>query len=352
MSQVEKIQEKNNVLRGDAVVGPQGAYRGQPVTMIQDLVPSAVQLASSVAGFEATKQKLRSSILNRIIVTKKIFKEKESILATDTERLGQQKQSKKYKETYGELNRMQYKPEYEREENQDELRNMLLYKVSEAFGEVTEQDNILEYAIAMNDVERINFETEIGQVKKMIAFFSEPEKNFINVGFANTERMNWIDKLASLEKDLHTNTLLKKQLLRAQELLRKTHKREIYDGYNLIPKAAAILDQQYGGGENMSSAVSLAVSYRDEVLNMGNPLDVFEVFILRQEKKREDFRVYLDSMIALFGVDMASANPSRSKEELRSVREGLFHVEICGQIYDSVGALGHDIRRMFADIKE
>ncbi|MDR0418429.1 MAG: hypothetical protein LBH08_03285 [Puniceicoccales bacterium] len=351
MSQIEGIQKKNDTPQGNVTVGPQGTYRGQPVTIIQDLAPSAIQLASNVAGFEATKQKSRNSILNRTIVTKKIFKEKENILATYTERLGQQKQSKRYKETYGELNRMQYKLEYEREENQDELRNMLLYKVSEVFGEVTEQDNVLEYAIAMNDIERINFETEIGQVKKMIALFSEPEKNFINIGFANTERMNWIDKLTSLEKNLHTHNLLKKQLLRAQELLRKTHKREIYDGYNLIPKAAAILNQQYGDDGNAPNAISLAVSYRDEVLNMKNSLDIFEVFILRQEKKREDFRTYLDSMIALFGIDMASTNPSRSKEELRSVRDGLFHIEICGQIYDSVGVLGHDIRRIFEDTK-
>jgi hypothetical protein len=82
MSQVEKIQEGNGVFRGNAIIGPQGTYRGQSVTVIQDLAPSAVQLASNIAGFEATKQKLRSSILNRTIVTKKIFKEKENILAT------------------------------------------------------------------------------------------------------------------------------------------------------------------------------------------------------------------------------------------------------------------------------
>jgi hypothetical protein len=38
--------------------------------------------------------------------------------------------------------------------NQDPVRNRLLYRVSKAFGAVTKQ----EYAIAMNDVERINIE--------------------------------------------------------------------------------------------------------------------------------------------------------------------------------------------------
>jgi hypothetical protein len=45
---------------------------------------------------------------------------------------------------------------------------------------------------------------------------------------------------------------------------------------------------------------------------------------------------------------MASANPSRSREELHNVRDGLFRIEICGQIYDNVGTLGRNIRRMFS----
>jgi hypothetical protein len=53
-------------------------------------------------------------------------------------------------------------------------------------------------------------------------------------------------------------------------------------------------------------------------------------------------------MIALFGIDIASSNPSRSQEELRNVRDGLFRIEICGQIYDSVGVLGREVRRMFS----
>jgi hypothetical protein len=347
MAEVKKVQGSGE--RSDRGIGSvQGTYRGQPITIVRDTSPSAIQLASNIAGFEATKRKLREPLLQRHIVSKKVFKEKEKILATYTERLGQTKQSRQYKEVYADLARQRYKPEYRDGENQDALRNILLYKVAENFGEVTEQDNVLEYALATHALERETLEVEIAQVKKMIDFFANPPPNSINVGFANSERMKWAEKLTTLEDNLQTSDSFRTQLLRAKELLQNTHKKEIRDGYNLIPKAAAILNQRYGNGGAPESAVSFAATYRDEVLAMTNPLDVFETFICRQEKKREHFRPYIDSMIALFGVDMASSNPSRSKEELKNVRDGLFHIEICGQIYDSVGTLGRNIRRLFS----
>ncbi|MDR2372306.1 MAG: hypothetical protein LBD60_04115 [Puniceicoccales bacterium] len=346
MAEVKKVQRggRNN----SQVTNVQGTYRGQSVVIVQDSSPSAIQLASNIAGLEATKQKLREPLLRRYIVSKKVFREKEKILITYTERLGQGKQSRHYKEVYADLSRQRYKPEYQNEENQDALRDILLYKVAENFGEVTEQDNILEYALATHTLERETLEVEIAQVKKMIDFFSNPPIHTINMGFTNSERMRWTEKLSALEDSLQRSDAFKTQLLRARELLQKTHKKEIRDGYNLIPKAAAILNQQYGDGSAPESAVSFAATYRDEVLDMTNPLDVFETFIRRQEKKRESFRPYIDSMIALFGIDMASSNPSRSKEELRHVRDGLFRIEICGQIYDNVGILGRNIRRMFS----
>jgi hypothetical protein len=346
MAEVKKVQRggRNN----SQVTNVQGTYRGQSVVIVQDSSPSAIQLASNIAGLEAIKQKWREPLLRRYIVSKKVFREKEKILITYTERLGQGKQSRHYKEVYADLSRQRYKPEYQNKENQDALRDILLYKVAENFGEVTEQDNILEYALATHTLERETLEVEIAQVKKMIDFFSNPPIHTINVGFTNSERMRWTEKLSALEDSLQTSDAFKTQLLRARELLQKTHKKEIRDGYNLIPKAAAILNQQYGDGSAPESAVSFAATYRDEVLDMTNPLDVFETFIRRQEKKRESFRPYIDSMIALFGADMASSNPSRSKEELRHVRDGLFRIEICGQIYDNIGILGRNIRRMFS----
>jgi hypothetical protein len=347
MAEVKKVQRSTGG-SDKSVAGVQGIYRGQPVVIVQDSSLSAIQLASNIAGFEATKKKLREPLLQRHIVSKKVFQEKEKVLVNYTERLGQGKQSRRYKEVYADLARQRYKPEYRSEENQDALRDILLYKIAENFGEVTEQDNILEYALATHAIERETFATEIVQVKKMIEFFSNPPANTVNVGFANSEHMKWTEKLTALENSLQTSDSFKTQLLCARELLQKTHKQEIRDGYNLIPKAAAVLNQQYGDGGATVSAVSFAATYRDEVLSMTNPLDVFETFIRRQEKKRESFRPYIDSMIALFGIDMASANPSRSQEELQNVRDGLFRIEICGQIYDSIGTLGRNIRRMFS----
>jgi type III secretion system TyeA family effector delivery regulator len=351
MAEVKKVQ-KSGSRSGQLVAPMQGAYRGQPVAIIHDTQPSAIQLANNIAGFTATRQKLREPILRRHIVSKKVFREKEKVLAAYTERLGQTQQTRQYKEVYADLARQQYKPEYREENNQDALRDLLLYKVAENFGEVTEQDNVLEYAIATHRIDRETLEVEIAQVKKMLEFFSNPPTNTINIGFANSERIKWNEKLATLEDSLKASDVFQIQLLRAKELLQKTHEQEIRDGYNLIPKAAAILSQQTGDSGAAQGAINLAVTYRDEVLVMMNPLDIFETFIHRQEKKRESFRPYVDSMIALFGIDMASSNPSRSQEELRNVRNGLFRIEICGQIYDSIGTLGGEIRRIFFETKK
>jgi hypothetical protein len=347
MAAVKKVQ-RGAEGKGKTIASVQGTYRGQPVVFIPESSPSAIHLASNIAGLAATKQKFRESILQRHIVSKKVFREKEKILTTYTDRLGQGKQSRRYKEVYGDLARQRYKPEYQGDENQDALRDILLYKIAENFGEVTEQDNILEYALTTHALDRETLEVEIAQVKKMINFFSNPPANTINSGFANSERIKWSEKLTALEGSLQTSDCFKTQLLRARELLQKTHRQEIRDGYNLIPKAAAILNQQYGDGGASVSALTFAVTYRDEVLAMMNPIDVFETFIQRQEKKRENFRLYIDSMIALLGFDIASANPSRSREELHNVREGIFRIEICGQMYGNVGTLGENIHRIFS----
>ncbi|UPA28776.1 MAG: hypothetical protein LW808_001780 [Verrucomicrobiota bacterium] len=325
-----------------------GKYRGQAVSNVLVNTESITQLASQIAGYEAVRQRQRPDLLARKVESKKIFRAKEKVLAEYTERLGQRSQSKRYKETYAEFNRWQYKEEFE--ENPEKLRDEILYKVAGNFGEVTEQDNLLEYAIATNEIDREHLEGAVVQTKNMIAYYNAPEKYRLDLGFANTERLRWEKKLQTLETNLKSNTLLKEQLQQAQVELRKIHRQEIRDGYNLIPKAAAIAMQF--GDDSGDTAISLAIAYRDEILTIKNPLDVFEIFIKRQEQKRERFRPYIDSMIALFGYDMSSANPSRSREELSGVRDSLYRVEICGQVYDSVGDVYAGIQHLFPEVQE
>ncbi|MDE6576323.1 MAG: hypothetical protein K2L24_02905 [Opitutales bacterium] len=344
--EVTKIGEEGHTV----TMGPpvHGKYRGQAVSNILVNTESITQLASQIAGYEAVRQRQRPDLLARKVESKKIFRAKEKVLAEYTERLGQRSQSKRYKETYAELNRWQYKEEFE--ENPEKLRDDILYKVAGNFGEVTEQDNLLEYAIATNEIDREHLEGAVVQTKNMIAYYSAPEKYRLDLGFANTESLRWEKKLQTLETNLKSNTLLKEQLQQAQIELRKIHRQEIRDGYNLIPKAAAIAMQF--GDDSGDTAISLAIAYRDEILTIKNPLDVFEIFIKRQEQKRERFRPYIDSMIALFGYDMSSANPSRSREELSGVRNSLYRVEICGQVYDSVGDVYAGIQHLFPEVQE
>lgn len=329
----------------DSDPSTQGVYRGQGVRIVNDNAPSITQLPSELAGFLALKEKRRDDLLQRSIVTKKFFRQREEVLNFYTERLGQQHQSRQYKETYNEFNRSKYK-----EENKDDpehFRETISYQIAGTFGEVTEQDNFLAYALATNELDKVALETEREQVQEMIQFFSDPSQHTMNVGIANSERLRWEAKLSEIDEALQHNLFLHEQLELSRKKLLELHRKEIRDGYNLIPKAIEILNQQNNGELSSESAISLAISYRDEILAMKNPLDVFETFIKRQESKREEFRPYIDSMIALFGYDMASANPSRSKEELGGVRDSLFRIEICGQIYDQVGTIGKEIRRLF-----
>ena len=341
MSHVDRVgRGKGSVTQSNAV---QGTYRGQIVVNPMTDAPSLIDLAAELSGFQLTSQQQRKNLLERQVISQKTFKEKEKVLLHYTSRLGQERESKKYKESYQALQRLQYKEEYK--ENPKKLCETILHDIAGAFGEVTEQDNLIEYALATNAIDRQRIQNEIEQVSKMIEVFSNPEGQNINVGFANSERIKWTDKLNALQDNLQTNQLLHDQLTEAQTSLKTLHRQEIRDGYNLIPKALSIIEQY--GQDMQESAISLAIAYRDEVLTMKTPLEVFEVFFERQKNKRESFRPYIDSMIALFGCDMSSANPSRSKEELYGVRDSLFRVEICGQTFDNVGVLGKNIRKMF-----
>ena len=50
----------------------------------------------------------------------------------------------------------------------------------------------------------------------------------------------------------------------------------------------------------------------------------------------KDFNKTVHMLLELLGRDMESANPSRERDLLMAVREGLFRVEIAGQLFDII----------------
>lgn len=50
----------------------------------------------------------------------------------------------------------------------------------------------------------------------------------------------------------------------------------------------------------------------------------------------KDFNQTVHMLLELLGRDMESANPSRERDLLMAVREGLFRVEIAGQLFDII----------------
>ena len=73
---------------------------------------------------------------------------------------------------------------------------------------------------------------------------------------------------------------------------------------------------------------------------MSQKLPIFSKRERPEESKFEtkDFYKAVHMMIELLGRDMESANPSRDKSALIVVREGLFRVEVAGQLFGRIRA--------------
>ncbi|MDR1413854.1 MAG: hypothetical protein LBI56_02880 [Puniceicoccales bacterium] len=75
----------------------------------------------------------------------------------------------------------------------------------------------------------------------------------------------------------------------------------------------------------------------------------------KQKKETEEidsksFNKTVHMLIELLGRDMESANPSRDKDVLVVVREGLFRVEVAGQLFEHVKTFYNLLLRHFPEI--
>ena len=343
MSGVSKVELENSDLLS-TIVG--GTFRGEKVLKVPTPYASAVTAAAYNSGVIAAHQRDTKSILERKIESKEIFQKKEKILYTYLEKLGQFQNRTAYMETFSDLDRRKYQDNFQPPIQEDLLVHSVIEIVAQNFPEVTEQDNVLFYSIDINRVEQENLSIQIEQTKAMIQFWEEPQKNGVSQSLANTELIKYQGKLQALEIASERNKILLEVLIAAEKKLKHDHFTQIRDGYNIIPKAISTFGQD--PSQTSASAIRLAMSYRDEILQMTNPLELFEIFIKRYEDQSVSFKNYILSMMALLGTDISSVNPSRSPTQLQSVRDGLFFLEICGQIYDNIGQLESNLQLYFS----
>ncbi|MDR2735556.1 MAG: hypothetical protein LBB20_01795 [Puniceicoccales bacterium] len=321
-----------------------GSYQGQEVKLHEKTL-SAIELADRMDDFVAAKIRPRTSIKDRKIETKKKIKEKEKILSKVINRLGGFQNADKYKNFESTVRRMMNRSLLEEDAKKSEgpIHDIILKQAANDFGEVTEQDNVIQYAFEAEELEQFSAESELRQVEKM-----QKRLEGRTDSFAVQKKQELGEQVNSIKASINSSKLFQEELNIAQAKLNKHHGKEIKDGYNIIPKAAELLkEQQLNGQDNELSPTALAADYRDEVLKMDNPLDLFENFYKKHEGRKENFDRYIDSMIELLGRDMESANPSRSMEELRAVRDGLFRIEISGQAHNDIGMLAENIKKTF-----
>ncbi|MDR0445359.1 MAG: hypothetical protein LBG98_03720 [Puniceicoccales bacterium] len=333
--------------------GATGIYRGSSVTVHTDS-SSPISTAKSFTDFVAAQIHHPKPLSQRTFESYHKIKNKEKLLSRASQRLGDTQDTTKYKAFGSQLQRMQQQArdqgslgEYAQHPtlNGEPIATLILQRVSKEFGEVTEQDNVLHYAL---EAETLEYESQ-GQE------YQQLEKSLLKLNnrtdpAAIQRRSELSERQKSLKASMLASSLFQKEIGSAIDKLRKAHSQEIKDGYNIIPKAAELLKAQKG---NNAEAVALATAYREEALKMRNPYDVLENFLKNGEGKKKNFKDYIAMMIELLGEDIQSVNPSRSIEELLAVRDGLFQMEITGQIHDDMGSLEQLIRKSFRpDVEE
>jgi hypothetical protein len=76
-------------------------------------------------------------------------------------------------------------------------------------------------------------------------------------------------------------------------------------------------------------------------------------FLVKRKASEVDttgFNKTVHTLIELLGRDMESVNPSRDKDMLVVVREGLFRVEVAGQLFDHVKAFREMLLKHYPDV--
>ncbi|MDR2664125.1 MAG: hypothetical protein LBB14_01160 [Puniceicoccales bacterium] len=174
-------------------------------------------------------------------------------------------------------------------------------------------------------------------LQKQLAEASGPQKERLRATCARTE-----GSLVAIRADQERTQGLLNLINSVLSALEKKSGDRIRDGYNIIPKARSVIASSGLGG--VLSAPDLASNYRNEVLCMVNPGQLFENFMVRY--KTMGFPAYVRVILLLLGDDIKSANPSRGIGQLQAIRDGLFFAEISYQIYLSVGAANQKLQRI------
>jgi hypothetical protein len=230
-----------------------------------------------------------------------------------------------------------------------DLADVILEEAATIFGELTEQDNALEYMEAAVDFEAECAEEEMRQANKMLLRLEGDQGERML-----SRKEDFKENIKASEAQLKVSGLLKRELARAKTTLRSIHGQEIEDGYNLIPKATELFASLVGKkAKNFENTEARQISrLYQKALCAKNLVDVMDV--THNVDKGDTFEAKnvksnLKAMLELSGSDIGSVNPSREVSHLVTVRNMLFNTEIALQMYDTVGKLKENINANFSE---
>ncbi|MDR1232905.1 MAG: hypothetical protein LBJ75_01425 [Puniceicoccales bacterium] len=148
----------------------------------------------------------------------------------------------------------------------------ILRNLSMDFPEVTEQDNVLEYLLEIEEVETAANEEAILQCEKMIRRLEgQPDAK-------SQRRIEEFSRTAhSLREQVQFSAVARQSLGEALQNLNQIHGQEIKDGRHLIPLAVGIKSLTVGG--KPMSPIDIATTYRDNLLGCENFSEVFSAII-------------------------------------------------------------------------
>jgi hypothetical protein len=264
----------------------QGVYEGQKV----DLHPeskSMLELAYEMDDCPTDVRLVRDRLTKRDIKDKKKATERKKILTSRIDRLDKSRDPRAYEEYERKFNRLKQQvmlqnPQFREGEGGRQLTYegelffaYLLRDLSGDFYEVTEQDNMLEYLLQIEEFEAKSNGEEILQCEKMIRRLEgQPDAR-------SQERIKeFYQKIHSLREQIQFSTSARQSIGEALQSLRKIHGQEIKDGYNIIPKAANLLNGTLTIGGKQLSSVDVAAIYRDNILCCENFLEAFSTIVV------------------------------------------------------------------------
>jgi type III secretion protein W len=163
----------------------------------------------------------------------------------------------------------------------------------------------------------------------------EAERRFADV----SDQYQAMAEAGTLLGDGEENAGLRQALDRAEANLLETSGPAVRAGLNIVEAALALASSGFAPVDEIRDF------YRKSILDFASVADLYKKIIQRFGK--EKFQTSVEFLLRASGQDLESAGPSISKEQLRSVTDQLYDVEVLGNMHRNLSDLLDRTRELF-----